>query len=90
LSCRDIDNVFISRDLEVVLLNAEEKVREVGAVAYELGCTIYDGVVFADSCKELLHNTVEPKLGDHDVRGRNVENGVQASFTIGPNALLSG
>jgi len=35
LSCRDIDNVFISRDLEVVLFYAEVKVGEVvRAVAF--------------------------------------------------------
>ena len=36
LTCGDVDNVVISRDLKEVILNAEVKVREVGA-ACELG-----------------------------------------------------
>jgi hypothetical protein len=90
LSSRDVNNVVISRDLEVVLLNAEVKVGEVCGVAIELRRTTFDGVVNADSCEELLHNTFEPKLGDVDVRGRDVENGVQASFTIRPNTCSIG
>ena len=77
LSSRDVNNVVISRDLEVVLLNAEVKVREVSA-AYELDLTFNSGVINADSCEELFHHALEIKLRDHDVRGRNVENGVHA------------
>jgi len=77
LSCRDVNNVVILRDLEEVLLNAEVKVREVSA-AYELDLTFNSGVINADSCEELFHHAFEIKLRDHDVRGRNVENGVHA------------
>ena len=85
----NLSNVVFSRDLKVCSLNAEVKRRETRVFAFELGCPIYDGVVNAFSCEELFHNTVEPNFRDHDVRCRNIENGVQTTFTIGPNALLS-
>lgn len=78
MSCRDVNNVIILRDFEEVLLNAEVKSREVSA-AYALDLTFNNGVINADSCEDLFNHAFEIKLRDHDVRGRNVENGVQAS-----------
>jgi len=88
LSLRDVFNVVISRDLEVLLLNAEVKIWEVGA-AYGISSTTVDGVVDADSCKKFLHNTFIPKIGDQDVRCRNVKNGVHAFNKSFPKTCVS-
>ena len=88
------------RDVEVVPVNAEVKVSWEALFAsfqtpcptcciclvHVLGSTVLNGVGFVGYCEEFFHKTVEPKFGDHDVRGTCVENCVQASFTIVPSA----
>ena len=86
------------RDIEVVPLYAEVKVSWEAFIApfqtpcpiiclvHVLGSTVLNGVGFVGFCEEFFHKTIEPKFGDHDVRGTCVENCVQASFTISPSA----